>query len=83
MSRKKDIGPLSCTIDNFEDRFAKISFLSGNCIPETLLIAKKYLPKNAKIGDTFNIKFCTNNELKFENNNLAKNILDEIIGNSK
>lgn len=66
---------LSCTLDRFDNGQAVLEF--GN--RQTLTIARRYLPKDAKEGLVLQVELLTDRLATKRRENLAKAILEEIL----
>lgn len=64
-----------CIIDRFENGKAMLEFDSK----QVLVIAKRYLPKNVKEGDSLQVEFLTDQLATKRRQHLAKAVLEEIL----
>ncbi|EKD57086.1 MAG: hypothetical protein ACD_58C00005G0002 [uncultured bacterium] len=69
---------LTCNIDRIENDKAVLCFFSRDN-RQQLILSKKYLPKDSKEGDVFNVEFLSESQLTTKNKNLAQEILKEIL----
>ncbi len=63
-----------CKIETLENDHAIL-----DCRGQKLKIAKKFLAKEVKKGDTLQVEFLTSGQAEKRNKNLAKAILEEIL----
>lgn len=71
--------PLTCTLDHFENSKAVLVFKLSERDTQELHLASRYLPKDIKKGDTLYLEFSTEKETKEKQQNLARQILEEIL----
>jgi len=64
-----------CQITGWENDHALL-----DCHGQRLKVAKKFLPKDVQKDDTLLLEFLTSRQLEKRHKNLAKAILEEIIG---
>lgn len=71
----KTNGELRCTIKSFENGHAVLDFGPYG----RLTVAKRYLPRYAKEGDSLSIEIFTDQQATRRRQHLAKAILEEIL----
>ena len=77
MSKKND--ELTCKLNRFENSQGVLRFEFAKDNIQELVVAKRFLPKNVKEGDIILIKTFSSEEAKKYKNNLARQILGEIL----
>jgi hypothetical protein len=71
----KNNGPLTATIDRFENGLAVLEFDHN----QMLTVTRRHLPKDAREGDVVEIEFLTDELATKRRGNLAKAMLEEIL----
>lgn len=70
---------LTCTLERFENSKAVLVFKLSERDIQEMHLASRYLPKDMKKGDTLYLEFSTEKETKENQQNLARQILEEIL----
>ena len=70
---------LTCTLDHYENSKAVLVFRLSERDQQELHLAKRYLPKDIKKGDILYLEFSTDKETKEKKENIARQILEEIL----
>ena len=78
MSNKKST-QLTCVFDRFEDSQAVLRFDFSDHNHQELIVAKRYLPKDAKEGSVFYLELYSDQEAESRRQNLARQVLEEIL----
>jgi hypothetical protein len=68
--------PLTVTIERMEGHRAVLLF-PGN---QRVSVSRRFVPKSAKVGDELTIDFFTHNQAIKRQENIARAILEEILG---
>lgn len=74
---------LSCKLDRYENSYAVLHFDISKIQKFDIKLPKRYLPKNAKVGDIIDVRLFSRDEMALQDKHLAQFVLDEIIGDSK
>lgn len=75
---KKNIEPLTCVLDRFEEYKAVLVFSIGR-LKQELILPKRYLPKGVTEGEILHLQFLTDKVAKDKQTKLAREILAEIL----
>ncbi|MCL5795418.1 MAG: DUF3006 domain-containing protein [Patescibacteria group bacterium] len=75
----KNIEPLICTLDRFENGQAVLIFQYSPSCKSELIMPRRYLPKKAKEGDIMHLDFYLEKEAAERQKNIASKILEEIL----
>lgn len=70
---------LTCVLDRFEDSQAVLKFDFSEENKQELVVAKRFLPKEAKEGDVFFIEIFSDKKAEERKRNLARFVLEEIL----
>jgi hypothetical protein len=76
---EKGITHLDVILDRIEEDKAVLQVAGGS----DFIIDRKYLPKEAKEGESLVVTFATNQADTYQREKKAREILNEILGNAK
>jgi len=77
MSKKSS--ELTCVLDRFENAKAVLRFNFSVDDKQELIVAKRFLPKDAREGDIIYIELFSDTKKEERRRNLARHMLEEIL----